>query len=210
MTTRSISDNLARFTSAYLPDRLELALSFDVTQLDRDLARLAQENWTKHFITQNYEGDWDVVALRCASDAKHAVQQIFAAPGAKKFSDTPLLAASPGFRKVLRTFRCPLRSVRLARLTPGSLLKEHTDHDFGFEAGTVRLHVPIVTNPDVVFLINGTRVMMEAGSVWYLRLSDPHSVANRGVTDRIHMLIDAELNDWLRALIAQASGLESG
>ena len=32
----------------------------------------------------------------------------------------------------------------------------------------------------------------------YLRLSDPHSVANNGAADRVHLVIDAEMNDWLR------------
>jgi hypothetical protein len=203
MTTEATRRDTPR-CAAQLPDRLKLPLTFDATRLDLDLARLAQADWTKHFITQNYEGDWEVVALRCASDATHPVQQIFTAPGAKNFVDTPLLATSPNLRDMLQTFHCALRSVRLARLTPGSRLKEHTDHGLGFEAGTVRLHIPLVTNPHVVFLLNGTRVLMEAGSVWYLRLSDPHSVDNRGTTDRIHMLIDAELNDWLGTLIADA------
>ncbi len=44
----------------------------------------------------------------------------------------------------------------------------------------VRIHIPVVTNDGVDFRLNGTRVVMPAGSSWYLRLSDPHSMANRG------------------------------
>jgi hypothetical protein len=43
---------------------------------------------------------------------------------------------------------------------------------------------------------------MAPGECWYLRLSDPHRVANRGETDRVHLLIDCRVNDWLRMQVA--------
>jgi hypothetical protein len=45
---------------------------------------------------------------------------------------------------------------------------------------------------------------MQAGSCWYLRLADPHSVVNRGVEDRVHLVIDAETNDWVAGVFEQA------
>jgi hypothetical protein len=44
------------------------------------------------------------------------------------------------------------------------------------------------------------------GSVWYLRLSDPHSVYNKGNTDRVHLVIDAVANDWMMTMIETALG----
>ena len=70
--------------------------------------------------------------------------------------------------------------------------------------------MPVETNDAVDFRLNGTPCPMPAGSVWYLRLSDPHSVANRGTTDRVHMVIDAAANGWLRTLLAEALGTASG
>jgi hypothetical protein len=46
---------------------------------------------------------------------------------------------------------------------------------------------------------------MTAGSSWYLRLSDPHSAANRGTSDRVHLVIDAVVNDWVAALFTRAA-----
>ncbi len=39
----------------------------------------------------------------------------------------------------------------------------------------------------------------------YLRLSDPHSVVNRGDTDRVHLVIDAPVNDWIESLLLEAA-----
>ncbi len=90
------------------------------------------------------------------------------------------------------------------RLAAGSRIKEHTDHELSFEEGTARIHIPVTTNDGVDFRLNGVRCTMPAGSSWYLRLSDPHSVANRGGTDRVHLVIDVGVNDWLAALFARA------
>ncbi len=182
------------------PDRWRLPFQFDPERLQRDLDGLGSTAWTRHFVEQNYEGDWDVLPLRSVAGARHPVTMIYSDPAATAFEDTPLLAACPYFRDVLAMFDCDLQSVRLMRLSPGSVIKVHRDHDLGMESGKVRFHVPISTNPQVVFELNGERVAMEAGSAWCLRLSDPHRVTNRGATSRVHMVIDGLANGWLETL----------
>jgi hypothetical protein len=71
----------------------------------------------------------------------------------------------------------------------------------------VRIHSPVVTNRDVDFRLNGRRVDMAPGSAWYLRLADPHSVANRGATSRVHLVIDAVADAWVADLLARAMGV---
>src|SRR5436305_267688 len=77
----------------------------------------------------------------------------------------------------------------------------HVDLQLQVGCGRVRRHVPIVTNDRVDFRLNRERVTMREGECWYLRLSDPHSVTNAGDTDRVHLVIDAIVNEWLMDLI---------
>lgn len=195
---------------ARFPDRLRLPLDFAPGALAADLANLSAVAWTAHFVTQNYDGDWSAIALKAPADVGHPIQMIYPDPACTDFVDTPYLTASPYFRAVLGAFACPLRAVRLMRLAPDSRIKEHRDHDSSFEDGMVRIHIPVVTNEAVDFRLNGARCPMPAGSAWYLRLSDPHSVANLGVTDRVHMVIDAAVNDWVAALFERALGAADG
>jgi len=188
-----------------LPDRVRLPFTFDAGLLASDLRGLGAAGWTRHFVQQNYDGDWSVIPLRGKAGATHPVMMIYSDPTCRDFEDTPMLAACPYFRQVLDTFRAPLRAVRLMRLTPGSVIKEHTDLELSFEEGTVRIHVPVVTNAGVEFYLNRSRVVLDAGSCWYLRLSDPHSVANRGSSDRVHMVIDAEVDDWMTHILKTAT-----
>lgn len=175
-----------------LPDRLRLPMQFDPTRLCEDLARLEVIGWTDHFVKQNYEGSWSVIPLRAPAGETHVIRMIYPDPSCREFVDTPFLQQCPYFQEVLAAIPAPLQAVRLMRLAAGSVIREHRDHDLAYEYGAMRLHIPVVTNPDVEFLLNGERVIMNPGECWYLRLSDPHAVANRGTTDRIHLVIDAE------------------
>ena len=176
-------------------------MQIDPVGLAADLAGLADHAWTAHFVPQHYEGDWSVLPLRAPAGALHPILQIAPNPLCRDWVDTALLGLCPSIARVLDGFTCPLEAVRLMRLAPGSIIREHRDIDLAAEAGTARLHIPITTNPGVAFRLNGTRVEMAPGTVWYLRLADPHSVANTGTTDRIHLVIDAIVDPWLEDLL---------
>jgi Aspartyl/Asparaginyl beta-hydroxylase len=190
-------------------DRLKLGLRFEADGMRLDLARLETSDWIDHFVPQHYEGCWSVLPLRAPASARHPIQMIYSDPSCETFVDTPLLTRCDYFQQVLGTFQCPLQAVRLMRLTPGSVIKPHTDHDLAAELGHVRLHIPIVTNADVDFQLNGEPVVMQEGECWYLRLSDTHSVANRGQTDRIHLVIDALVTPWLEEQLMKAERMEA-
>jgi hypothetical protein len=177
----------------------KLPLSFDPEPLRRDLDQLAPEDWVAHFNRDYFEGDWSGVALRSIGGV---ATQLYSDPGAKEsFAPTPILDRCPNIRAILELFQCPLRSVRFLRLTIGSIIREHRDADLGFAKGEIRFHIPLVTNPDVVFFLDAHRIEMKAGECWYLDLSLPHWIENRGASDRVHLVIDCEVNDWLRQLL---------
>jgi hypothetical protein len=200
-----MSTYVAQHFEAKFPDRLCLPFRFDPALLARDLGSLSASAWVRHYVRQNYEGDWSVIPLRAPAGERHPVRMIGADPTCRNFEDTPLLDACPYVREVMGAIQAPLRTVRLMRLAAGSLIKEHVDVDLSFEDGMVRLHIPVVTNEDVDFRLNGARVNLAAGTCWYLRLSDPHSVANRGTQDRVHLVVDAFVNDWVGRVFEEAA-----
>ena len=190
---------------AGLPDRIRLPLAFDPAPLAADLAAFAEDDWTRHFVRDNYEGDWSAIPLRAAAGETHPKRMIGTHPMASTFVDTSFLDRAPAFRAALASLRCPLKSARLMRLTAGSAILEHDDFDPDAVNGTARLHIPIVTNDDVTFLLNRRPVPMRPGETWYLRLSDPHSVTNHGTTDRVHLVVDMRLSDWLLAQLRRGA-----
>ena len=186
------------------PDRLRLPLSFDPDRLAADFAGLNAQHWTAHFVPQHYDGDWSVLPLRAPLGARHPILRIAAPPDQRDWEDTEWLRASPYLQQVRDAFVCPIGAMRLMRLAPGSVIKPHRDHDLDAEHGVARLHIPIATNAAVDFRLNGTRVEMTPGSVWYLRLADPHGVINAGQSTRVHLVIDAIVDPWLEAMLDRA------
>jgi hypothetical protein len=173
-------------------------MSFDPDRLKADLGRFEPAEWIPHFNTRYYEGDWSGIALRAVGGR---AGQLYPDPTATDdFADTPLLERCPYLQEVLAVFHCPLTSVRLLRLSAGSSIREHRDYKLGFEDGELRIHVPVETNLNVAFFLAGERVTMEEGEAWYLDLNLPHRVENHSETNRIHLVIDCVVNDWVREL----------
>lgn len=90
--------------------------------------------------------------------------------------------------------------MRLLNLAAGAVIKPHKDYCLGYEDGSFRLHIPIITNPDVVFILDEKRIVMNEGECWYMDANFTHSVRNEGTADRIHLVIDGLRNQWSDAL----------
>ena len=110
-----------------------------------------------------------------------------------------MLARCSYVAEVLATFKCELESARFLRLGAGSNIREHRDYQLGYEDGVVRVHIPVQTNPQVEFYLDGQKIDMKEGEVWYLNFNLKHRVVNGGESDRVHLVVDCALNDWLRA-----------
>ncbi len=185
-----------------IPDRVRLPLRFDVDALLPALARLDESDWEPHFNTQQYEGDWSGVALRTAVGSPLA---LYPDPSRDEFADTPLLAASPELQAALSLVACPLQTVRLLRLGAGATITSHRDHHLAHHHGEVRLHVPLVSGPEVTFWLDEVEVPMQEGECWYLDLTRMHRVTNTGGTPRVHLVIDCQVDEWLTDQLLQGT-----
>lgn len=183
-----------------MKDYVKFPFQFDAARLKADLARVAADEWISHFNQSNYEGDWSVASLR-SNGGK--TKQIYPDPHAEGFEDTEILARCAYVREILSAIECEKEAVRFMLLAPGARIKEHKDYFMGFEDGVVRLHIPVITNAQVEFYLNGERVPMHEGELWYLDFSQKHRVENNGTTDRIHLVMDCKVNNWLVNMIKQ-------
>ena len=182
---------------------LKLPLSFDPEGLQADLNQVSTDEWVRHFNDRYYEGEWSGVALRAVEGTSG---QLYFDPVTDDVPiDTPVLARCPSLQRVLAALECPVKSARLLKLGAGARIIEHRDYNLSLDDGEVRLHIAITTGPLVDFYLNGERIVMNPGECWYINANLPHKVHNRGDTDRVHLVIDCKVDDWLRALVASAS-----
>ena len=182
---------------------LTLPFAFEPASLKHDLAAICPDEWTPHYNESDYGGLWQGIALRSATGSYRDLHA--GHPGAAGFTDTDLAARCPSLRRVMAGFRCPLNSVRLLSLAPGSFIHEHCDAGTSYEEGEVRIHVPVQTSPDVEFYVCGERLRLDEGGCYYVNVNLPHRVNNRGSEPRIHLVIDLVVNDWVRSLFGRGA-----
>ena len=172
-----------------------LRLEFDSRELARDLALLTPSDWEPHFNKPYYSGDWSGAALRSVDGTPN---RLYPDPTARgRYADTPLRHRLPRISAALDAFRCELLAARLLRLGPGSRIREHRDYNLSLADGEARVHVPVLTSPGVRFTLDGEVVAMGPGEAWYLDLNLPHRVENPGPEDRVHLVVDCVVDDWL-------------
>ncbi len=185
---------------------LKLPLSFDPKALEEDLKGISEEKWLPQIYTINYDGRWTSLAL-LSSDGDN--DTFSSASANDELKETVILQNCPYFKKVLDSFHCPLISARLLRLNAGSYIKPHKDYKLGYENNNFRVHIPIETNDQVEFILDGQQLSMLPGESWYTNVNFTHSVANRGKNDRIHLVLDAERNEWSDELFFSLAPKES-
>jgi hypothetical protein len=85
-----------------------------------------------------------------------------------------------------------------ARLKAHGRIDSHTDGLFSL-LKCHRIHIPIVTNDQVVFTIGGEQKVLREGEMWEINNATLHAVDNRSDLDRIHLIVDWVPNSTVRA-----------
>jgi|SRR5687767_14350939 len=195
----SLHDLLKRWDIA-----LRLPLRFDAERLAGDLDRMDPAWWSVHS-GPYHDGKWEMIALR--SPGGDPTNQTSRGPA---FADTPAAARCAYLAEVLDAFPTELNRVRYMRLRAGGHIHRHSDPIQTIDAHLMRIHIPVVTNRDVAFRVDDRRVEMREGEAWFVDIRFPHEVANRGDTDRIHLVIDLLRNDAVARLAAAADSAGKG
>jgi hypothetical protein len=182
---------MTRPVCARLPVEVNLPL------LLQALAAIEDDRWLGHFNGAYYSGDWSGVALISPADALTELS-----PGRGQPLRRAPWTEDGRWHAALRDWPLDIVSARLLRLGPGARIHEHCDYDLGGPDADLRLHMPLLSPPEVDFWLDGQRIPMTAGECWFLDLSRPHSVANRDTRPRIHLVLDCRPGPWLEQAIA--------
>jgi quercetin dioxygenase-like cupin family protein len=183
-----------------------LNLPFDTNAMQTEIAQLGHQ-WQEHFNTFYYEGSWTVLALRSPGGSHTNITPDLITD--TDFRDTSFMPHFPSVSRLISSLDCPVMAVRFLKLEAGAVIKQHRDNELAFEKGEARLHFPVITNPQVLFYIEDERVPLQEGEAWYINANLPHQVSNEGPTDRIHLVIDCKVNDWLAGVINGADRISS-
>ncbi|MFG2162781.1 aspartyl/asparaginyl beta-hydroxylase domain-containing protein [Streptomyces olivaceus] len=178
---------------------------FDSDRLAAELAAVTSHTWGPQR-THTYGGqvgqpaaiDWRVLPLRSLGGDPDRTDP--GGPGPQPFTATRWLDQLPYLAEVLGSIPAPLNAVRLMALGPGAVSTAHSDPKYRLDRGIVRLHIPVVTDPGAVLVLDGVEHCWQPGALWYGDFSREHLVRNTSAAvTRVHVVIDALLTAELAA-----------
>lgn len=166
---------------------LQLRSDFDVTAIREKVGQIPAEQWLKSDRERLFAVHKDTQSLKLVHFEDY------------KFQKPEYQALYPEMEKVLepvvdyvaeyyRNNGFVVRMI-LAKLLAGGKIPGHTDAGFSL-LNCHRVHVPIITNDDVVFSVGGEEINMRTGEFWEINNATVHAVENRSGEDRVHLIVD--------------------
>lgn len=158
---------------------IQLPYVFDPSRLEQELRALESQTWLPH---------------PSQMPGNKALPLISRDGGDNDNFDGPMkatahLEASPYMRQCLAHIGEVFGRSRLMSLAPGAEVSQHVDFNYHWYS-RVRIHIPIVTTPDVTFFCGDSSVHMAAGTCWIFDSWRHHRVVNRSPQTRVHLVVD--------------------
>ncbi|MFZ1367263.1 aspartyl/asparaginyl beta-hydroxylase domain-containing protein, partial [Sphingorhabdus sp.] len=172
---------------------LKLPLRIDADRLSAEISALPISAWLPH--PGKVVGN-DAVPLITPNGV---ITNAFAGPMAA----TEHLRACPYILDIMRNIGAVWGRSRLMGLAAGAVVPEHVDVGHYWRTH-FRIHIPVITNPKVVFTCEGEMVNMAAGECWIFDSFRTHDVYNGGSDKRIHLVLDTVGGERLWDLIRSA------
>ncbi|MBI86374.1 MAG: zinc chelation protein SecC [Planctomycetaceae bacterium] len=158
---------------------IRLPYRFDVEQLQKEVLAIDPSDWITH--PSGFAGNSSLPLISVQGEMNDAFH------GAMK--PTEFLVKSPYLQQVLASFGEVFGRSRLMLLASSQEVPPHVDTNYHWH-NRVRIHIPITTNPAVIFCCRDQQVWMRAGETWIFDAWQNHSVHNQSDEDRIHLVID--------------------
>ena len=169
-----------------------LPVRFDVQRLRDELAAQPASAWANH--PNDIKGNRSLRLISVNGEENDDVEGGGMLP-------TPHLMRSLYMRQVLASFGVVWSRSRLLKLEPFFGVPQHADINHHWFS-RVRLHIPIVTHPDVRFYCGDASVHMAEGEAWIFDNWRLHRVENPIDADRIHLVADTSGSASFWQLIA--------
>ncbi len=158
---------------------IQLPYQFDVALLQKEVNELAESLWIPHH--EGFKGNFSIPLV--SKDGK--LNNEFKGP----MACTEILQSCPYLQQVIASFGQIVGRSRLMGLAAGAEVPVHSDINYHWYK-RVRIHVPIITAPEVIFYCGDKQVHMEAGDAWIFDSWKYHKVENNSSLFRVHLVID--------------------
>jgi hypothetical protein len=172
---------------------LQLPIRFCADTLADEVRALPAEAWVPH--PQGFPGNEAVPLVSQGGELNNSV--------AGPMGPTEHLRRCPYIMEIMAELGGVWGRSRLMGLGAGADVPPHVDINYYWRTH-LRIHIPVITNPDVTFTCGGDSVHMAAGECWVFDSFQLHTVRNRGSAQRVHLVLDTVGGERLWDLVEAA------
>jgi len=158
---------------------LKLPLEFDAAVLEREVRALPESAWVPH--PTGFEGN---EAVRLVTAGGRPTDDL-----GGEMAPTPELLAMPYTRQIMGEIGGVWGRSRLMGLRAGGEVPLHVDSHYYWRTHW-RIHIPIITSPQVLFSCGPETIHMNPGECWLFDSFRWHRVVNGGTEQRVHLVLD--------------------
>lgn len=158
---------------------LKLPLEFDAARLEREVRALPESAWVPH--PTGFEGN---EAVRLVTAGGRPTDDLDG-----EMAPTPELLAMPYVQQIMGEIGGVWGRSRLMGLRAGGEVPLHVDSHYYWRTHW-RIHIPIITSPQVLFSCGPETVHMKPGECWLFDSFRWHRVVNGGTEQRVHLVLD--------------------
>ena len=169
---------------------LKLPIRFDAKALEREVRALPDSSWVPH--PTGFPGN---EAVRLVTVGGRPTDD-FDGP----MRPTEDLARCPYIQETMAEIDGVWTRSRLMGLGPGAEVPLHVDAHYHWRTH-VRIHIPVITDPKVLFTCGDDTVHMAPGECWLFDSFRFHRVENGWTERRVHLVLDTVMTPSLQALI---------
>lgn len=168
------------------PNFLLLRSGVDITALRQKVEQLSAQDWEGSGREQKFRAHRHTASLILATDNfKHLPPTYSPLFDHFRHEVQPVLDTIANYYGNQGMF---LR-VLLVKLTEGEDIDPHFDEGMSL-LHSHRVHVPIITNGQVMFCVGGEKRHLAAGEIWEINNATVHYVENHSNHARVHMIVD--------------------
>ncbi|MFL6850118.1 MAG: aspartyl/asparaginyl beta-hydroxylase domain-containing protein [Sphingomicrobium sp.] len=173
---------------------IKLPFQFDAEALEREVRALPPSVWVPH--PTGFKGNEAVRLITVNGQPTDA----FEGP----MRPTENLARLPYVQQIMAELDGVWSRSRLMGLGPGAEVPEHVDAHYQWRTH-VRIHVPVITDPKVLFTCDDETVHMAPGECWLFDSFRWHRVENGWSERRVHLVLDSVMTPSLRKFVEDAA-----
>jgi aspartyl/asparaginyl beta-hydroxylase (cupin superfamily) len=166
-----------------LPGLLFKLGSVDVSRIEQEINKLTQDQWIQWDLRQNR------YKVHSATESYPLMFSEYGEEPKTYNVGSPLWDATEYLIKRIETFyNRKVGAAVFVKLKPNTNILPHTDG--GWFVDTHRVHLPIITDPRILFSLTDKKFHLKRGTIYELNNLVVHGVENPTNIGRVHLMID--------------------